>query len=76
MRSRTVRTFGELRNLIGESHPNAKLKDCEVDLVLELLDGGMTIRAVAVKFDIPVDTVKSISCGRRRCGRPGRVEVQ
>lgn len=51
---------------VGESHPRAKLLDCEVDLVLGLLDAGLSYAAVAAKFEVSKSCVAHIATGRRR----------
>lgn len=51
---------------VGESHPRAKLLDREVDLVLDLLDSGMSYAAVAGKMDVSKSCVAHIASGRRR----------
>lgn len=51
---------------IGERHHRAKLSDHEVDLVVQLLDDGMSERCVAQKFDISRRLVRDIKSGRCR----------
>lgn len=51
---------------IGESHPRAKLLDREVDLVLELLEAGLSYAAAAAKFGVSKSCVAHIATGRRR----------
>lgn len=51
---------------VGESHPRAKLLDREVDLVLDLLDSGLSYAAVALKMDVSKSCVAHIASGRRR----------
>ena len=55
---------------LGEDHHRAKLTNHEVDLVLELLDGGMSERLVAEKMEISRRTVRDIKAGRIRCQTP------
>lgn len=55
---------------IGEAHPHARLKDSEVGLILDLLADGMPCRSIALKFGVSLQTVRSISCGRRRSQTP------
>ncbi len=58
--------------VIGEQHHRAKLTDHEVDLVLELLDDGMSERLVAEKMEISRRTVRDIKAGRIRAQTPYR----
>jgi hypothetical protein len=51
---------------VGESHPRAKLLDCEVHLALELLDAGLSYAEVAAKFDVSKSCIAHIATGRRR----------
>lgn len=55
---------------VGQSHPRAKLMDDEVDLVLALLEAGLSYRVVAEKFSVSKSCVAHIATGRRRgqCG--------
>lgn len=55
---------------IGESHPRAVLSDHEVDLVLELLDSGLSQRVVAEKMEVSRRCVRDIASGRRRAQVP------
>lgn len=58
---------------IGESHPRAKLMDAEVDQVLELLDSGLSLAAVAGKMDVSKSCIAHIATGRRRSQAVARV---
>lgn len=51
---------------INESHPRSKLLDNEVNLVLDLLEAGMSYAEVAQKFDVSKSCVAHIATGRRR----------
>jgi len=51
---------------IGESHPRSGLLDDEVDLVLELVESGMSYAQVALKMDVSKSCVAHIATGRRR----------
>lgn len=51
---------------IGQSHPRAKLLDREVDLVLELLEAGLSYAEVAEKFEVSKSCIAHIATGRRR----------
>ena len=42
------------------------LRDSEVDLVLELHQGGMSMRRIAEKFDVSKSCIGHICSGRRR----------
>lgn len=52
---------------IGEDHPNAKLTDHEVDLILELREQCLSYRQIADKFEISKSQVRNICKGRKRC---------
>lgn len=54
---------------IGESHPGAKLTDAEVDLVLDLLDAGLSLQCVADKMDVTKGCIWKIKEGLRRSQR-------
>lgn len=51
---------------IGERHHRAKLTDHEIDLLIELLDGGMSERRVAAKFEISRRAVRDYKHAKRR----------
>lgn len=51
---------------IGESHPNAKLSDRDVELVLELREAGFSLRAIAEKMDVKKECIWKIVHGYRR----------
>ena len=53
-------------HVIGQGHHRAKLTDHDVWLMFQLRGQGMTCKDIAGKFDVSLDTVKSISMGRRR----------
>jgi len=55
---------------IGEQHHRAKLSDHDIELIHELLDGGMTQRLVAQKFDCSRRTVRDIAAGKLRSQTP------
>lgn len=61
------RAFSESGARIGQSHPNARYTDREVDLMLELKEQGYGSRRIARMMDVPRQTVASILSGRRRC---------
>lgn len=58
--------YGESGKMVGESHPKAVLTDHEVNLMLELREEGKTYSWLAGKFEISVDSVRSICRGRTR----------
>jgi hypothetical protein len=51
---------------IGEDHPQAKLSDVEVELLLRLRAEGWGYRRLAAKFEIARSTVKRICLGLKR----------
>jgi DNA invertase Pin-like site-specific DNA recombinase len=57
---------------IGEDHPNARLTDYEVSLVLEMRELCMSYGEIARKFEVHKSTVRDICKGRRRGQRPFR----
>lgn len=52
--------------VIGEQHHRAKLTDHEVDLVLQLLDEGVSERVVAAKFEVSRRTIRDYKRGSLR----------
>lgn len=57
----------DLGRWVGESHPQAKLTDGDVDTIRELYEnGGFSYRALAEKFDCAKSTVQDIISCRRR----------
>lgn len=56
----------DANRVIGQDHPRASLTDHEVDLIVELREGGMLLRELAEKFDISVSSVFDYVKGRRR----------
>lgn len=50
----------------GESHPRASCTDHEVRLAIELVEGGMSTRDVATKFDVKQRCVQRWVAGARR----------
>ena len=55
---------------IGESHPKAKLLDCEVRLLLDLRDEGFSMQWLADKFGISKGCVQHICAGSTRNHTP------
>lgn len=51
---------------IGEDHPNARLSDHEVDLLLELHEAGYGYGRLARKFDISKSQARNICKGHQR----------
>lgn len=64
--------INELGRRIGESHPNAKLTDHEAELLVGLVEGGMSLAQAAAKFDVSKSCAAHIVSGRRR----GQVAVR
>lgn len=60
---------------VGQSHPQAKYADHEVDLLRELRDQGLSYGQIAEKMEMPRATVSSICQGRRRAQTVARVKV-
>lgn len=52
---------------IGTSHPNCKLSDATIELILELRDAGLSYRQIAAKFDDPGEPTVSFSMVRKVC---------
>lgn len=50
----------------GEQHHNAKLSDDDVELMRRLKEAGLSLRAIARKFDSPKSTVAMICRYERR----------
>lgn len=70
MERRFVRV-NERGRAIGEDHHRAKLSDADIDLILELRDGGMSYGVIASKLDhvpggVAKSTVRDICTGRIR----------
>lgn len=55
---------------IGQGHPRAKLTDHEVDLIRELIDGGMSLRQIAAKFEVSKSQVHRIGVCEHRAQSP------
>jgi DNA-binding NarL/FixJ family response regulator len=55
---------------LGDSHPNAKLTNDEVDTLLELHEQGWGYKKLAEAFDVSKSTVRSYCTGRMRCQTP------
>jgi DNA invertase Pin-like site-specific DNA recombinase len=55
---------------IGNSHPNAKLKDADISRIFELRDAGLSYRAVAEQLGCSKPCVWKILNGYRRCQTP------
>jgi len=51
---------------IGESHPNTKLTDHDVELILALVDEGLSYTEVAEKFEVSKSCIQHIVSGRNR----------
>lgn len=55
---------------IGEQHHRAKLTAHDVELIHELLDGGMPQRLVALKFEVSRSSIRDIRNGRNHSQTP------
>ena len=51
---------------IGESHPRAGLTDHDVELVLALVEAGLSYAEIAEKFEVSKSCIAHIATGRRR----------
>ena len=61
---------------IGESHPNAKLTDHEVDLIRELREkDNMSYALLSEKFEVPKATIQKICQYERRAATIARWKV-
>ena len=58
--------LNETGRRIGESHPNTKLTDHDVELILALVDEGLSYTSVAEKFEVSKECVWKIVHGHRR----------
>ncbi len=58
--------LNETGRRIGESHPNTKLTDHDVELILALVDEGLSYTAVAEKFEVSKSCIQHIVSGRNR----------
>ena len=70
--SRRIVAIGESGHRIGEDHPNAKLSNREVDLVLELREAGWSYRRISLKMEISKTHVRYICLGRLRAQTPAK----
>lgn len=57
---------------VGDYHPNAKLSDGDVELLLEMHSEGWGYKLLAQKFEITPSAVRHICKGRNRCQRVER----
>lgn len=55
---------------VGESSPNAKYSNHDILLCIDLRLGGMTLKAISQKMEIPIRTLRDIFEGRRRAVLP------
>ena len=58
--------LNEAGRRIGESHPNTKLTDHDVELILALVDAGLSYTEVAEKFEVSKRCIQHIVSGRTR----------
>lgn len=57
---------------VGDYHPNAKLSDGDVELLLEMHSEGWGYKLLAQKFEVTPSAVRYICKGRNRSQRPER----
>lgn len=55
---------------VGESSPNAKYSNHDILLCIDLRLGGMTLKDISQKMEIPIRTLRDIFEGRRRAVLP------
>lgn len=55
---------------VGESSPNAKYSNHDIILCIDLRLGGMTLKDISQKMEIPIRTLRDIFEGRRRAVLP------
>lgn len=55
---------------VGESSPNAKYSNHDILLCIDLRLGGMTLKDISRKMEIPIRTLRDIFEGRRRAVLP------
>jgi len=60
---------------IGQSHPQARYTDREIELVHQLRDDGLSYGRIAQAMEMPKSTVAEIIEGKIRCQQIG-VEVR
>lgn len=59
-------SLGESGRPVGESAPNAKYTDSEIDLVFLLREQGYFYREISEMLDMPVRTIRTVLDGTRR----------
>lgn len=59
-------------HLVGEDHPNAKLNWHDVELMRQLHDEGLSMMAIARKFELPWSTVRDVCRYLTWCEQPVR----
>ena len=57
---------------VGDYHPNAKLSDGDVELILGMHSEGWGYKRLAQKFEVTPSAVRHICKGRNRGQRPER----
>lgn len=70
--------INEIGRRVGQSHPQAKLTDRDVDLMLTLraLNSAIwTYDLLAEKFEVSKSQVRNICLGRKRCQLPADWKV-
>lgn len=60
---------------IGTSHPNSKLSDATIELILELREAGLSYKDIADKFDDPAEPTVSKSMVYQVCQGLKRSQV-
>lgn len=59
-------SIGDSGRPVGESAPNAKYTDAEIDMVFELRNQGYFYREISEMMDMPVRTIRTVLDGSRR----------
>ena len=59
-------SIGDSGRPVGESAPNAKYTDAEIDMVFELRNQGYFYREISEMMDMPIRTIRTVLDGSRR----------
>lgn len=62
--------FNDRGRPIGSAHHNAKLQESDVDLIFALREEGLSLSAIAGKFDVGKACIYKILKGLRRAETP------